>query len=187
MMLIVGAAEGLGLVKWGRWQSAMGQIKVFSMREALLYETAEMLLMAVVILAGAHFIKALGDTFHARNTYAQSLTVVIYGLSPVFLLRLLDVFPTVNLWLPWAVGIMLTTKILLHRRAAHHAARPSGRLRFVSDERAVAGHGDSPGAIHHRRLSGRKLQTGGQFHLRPRRPAAVLKMKIAVENRCWTR
>jgi hypothetical protein len=112
MMLLVGAVEGFGLVKWGRWQSAMSQIKFFSMREALIYETAEMLLMAVVILAGAHFIKALGDTFHARNTYAQSLTVVIYGLSPVFLLRLLDVFPTVNLWLPWAFGIMLTTKIL---------------------------------------------------------------------------
>ena len=38
--------------------------------------------------------------------------MVIYGLSPVFLFRLLDVFPTVNLWLPWAFGIMLTTKIL---------------------------------------------------------------------------
>jgi hypothetical protein len=52
------------------------------------------------------------DTFHVRHTYANTLTVVIYGLSPVFLLRLLDVFPTVNLWLPWAIGIMLTVKIL---------------------------------------------------------------------------
>ena len=114
MMLIVGAVEGLGLVKWGRWQSAMGQIKIFSAREALVYETAELLMMVLVILAAAHFMKALGDTFHARNTYTQTLTVVIYGLSPVFLLRLLDAFPTVNLWLPWAIGIMLTTKILYH-------------------------------------------------------------------------
>ena len=114
MMLIVGAAEGFGLVKWGRWQSAMGDIKIFPMREALIYETAELLLMAIVILAGAHFIKALGDTFHVRHTYANTLTVVIYGLSPVFLLRLLDVGPTVNLWLPWAFGIMLTTKVLYH-------------------------------------------------------------------------
>ena len=84
------------------------------MREALIYETAELLLMAIVILAGAHFIKALGDTFHVRHTYANTLTVVIYGLSPVFLFRLLDVFPAVNLWLPWAIGIMLTIKILYH-------------------------------------------------------------------------
>jgi Yip1 domain len=114
MMLIVGIAEGVGLVKWGRWQSALSQIKTFPAREALVYETAELLLMAVIILVVAQFIKALGDTFHVRQTYANTLTVVIYGLSPVFLLRLLDVFPMVNLWLPWAVGIMLTIKTLYH-------------------------------------------------------------------------
>ena len=68
--------------------------------------------MALIVLAGAHFVKALGDTFQVRHTYANTLNVVIYGLSPVFLFRLLDVFPTVNLWLPWAIGIMLTTKVL---------------------------------------------------------------------------
>ena len=112
MMLIVGGVEYLGLIRWGRWQPILGAVKIFSAREALIYETAELLLMAIVILVGAHFIKALGDTFHVRHTYANTLTVVIYGLSPVFLFRLLDVFPTVNLWLPWAFGIMLTTKIL---------------------------------------------------------------------------
>jgi hypothetical protein len=112
MMLIVGGAEFFGLVTWGRWQSAMGAIKIFPVREALIYETAELLLMAVIILAGAHFIKALGDTFHVRHTYAKTVTVVIYGLSPVFLLRLLDVSPTINLWMPWAIGIMLTIKVL---------------------------------------------------------------------------
>jgi hypothetical protein len=114
MMLIVGIAEGFGLVRWGRWQSAMGAIKIFPVREALVYETAELLLMAVCILAVAHFIKALGDTFHVRQTYANTLTVVIYGLSPVFLLRLLDVSPTLSLWLPWGIGIMLSIKILYH-------------------------------------------------------------------------
>jgi hypothetical protein len=112
MMLIVGVAEGFGLVKWGRWQSVMGQINKFPVKEALIYETAELLLMALIILAGAHFIKSLGDTFHVRHTYAKTLTVVIYGLSPVFLLRLLDVSPTINLWMPWAIGIMLTIKVL---------------------------------------------------------------------------
>jgi len=112
MMLIVGVVEAVGLVKWGRWQSAISQVKTFSLQEAILYETAEMLLMAIVILVGAHFIKALGDTFHVRHTYADTLTVVIYGLSPVFLFRLLDAFPAVNLWLPWAFGIMLTIKTL---------------------------------------------------------------------------
>jgi hypothetical protein len=114
MMLIVGVAESFGLVRWGRWQSGMGQIKIFPAREALIYETAELMLMAVCILVAAHLIKALGDTFHVRQTYANTLTVVIYGLSPLFLLRLLDVSPTINLWMPWAIGIMLTIKILYH-------------------------------------------------------------------------
>jgi hypothetical protein len=104
--------ESLGLAEWGRWQPALGNIKIFPVREALIYETAELLLMAVCILAAAHFIKALGDTFHVRQTYAKTLTVVIYGLSPLFLFRLLDVFPAVNLWLPWGIGIMLTIKVL---------------------------------------------------------------------------
>jgi len=114
MMLIVGAAEGFGLVKFGHWQSTMGQIKIFPLRDALVYETAELLLMAFCVMVGAYVIKALGDTFHVRNTYAQSLTVVIYGLSPLFLLRLLDVSPTMNLWVPWSIGIMLSAKTIYH-------------------------------------------------------------------------
>ena len=112
MMLIVGVAEGFGLVKWGRWQSAMRTTKIFPVREALVYETAELLLMAIIVLVGAYLVKALGDTFRVRNTYSQGLTVVIYGLSPVFLLRLLDVSPTINLWMPWAIGIMFSFKTL---------------------------------------------------------------------------
>ena len=112
MMLIVAGVEFFGLVKLGRWQPAMGQIKIFPVREAMIYETVELLLMAICILVAAYFIKALGDTFHVRNTYTGTLTVVIYGLSPVFLLRLLDVSPTMNLWVPWGIGIMLSAKIL---------------------------------------------------------------------------
>jgi len=114
MMLVVGAAEVFGLVKWGRWQPGMSVIKIFPVREALIFETAELLLMAVIILAGAYFVKALGDTIRVRNTYAQALVVVIYGLSPVFLLRLLDVIPTIKLWAPWAIGIMLAMRVLYH-------------------------------------------------------------------------
>ena len=114
MMLIVAGVEFFSLVKLGRWQPAMGQIRIFPVREALIYETVELLLMAICILVAAYFIKALGDTFHVRNTYTGTLTVVIYGLSPVFLLRLLDVSPTISLWMPWAIGIMLTIKVLYH-------------------------------------------------------------------------
>jgi hypothetical protein len=114
MMLIVAVAEGYGLVKWGRLQFAFNQTIRFTVGEAVIYEAAQSLLMLAVILAGAHLIKMLGDTFRGRNTYAQAFTVAVYGLSPLFLLRLLDAFPSVNPWLTWGIGIMLTFKVLYH-------------------------------------------------------------------------
>ncbi|HZF02102.1 MAG TPA: YIP1 family protein [Methylomirabilota bacterium] len=114
MMLIVGAVEGYGLVEWGRWQSEMIGIKKFASGEAILSEAGQMLFMTLIILISAYFIRALGETFHLRNTYTQALTVVIYGLSPVFLLRLFDVIPNMTLWVPWLIGIMLSAKILYY-------------------------------------------------------------------------
>jgi Yip1 domain len=114
MMLIVGVAEGWGLVTLGRWQSQMTGIKKFTPEEAVMAEAAQMALMGLIILICGYFIKALGETFHGKHNYRQSLTVVIYGLSPLFLFRLLDVFPNMNLWIPYALGIMLTVKILYY-------------------------------------------------------------------------
>ena len=114
MMLIVAGVEGFGLVRWGKWQTDIAGIQKFTLGEALICEVAELLLMAIIILLCAYLIKALGETFHGRHNYAQVFKVVIYGLSPVFLLRLLDPFPTINLWVPWALGILLTIKVLYH-------------------------------------------------------------------------
>jgi hypothetical protein len=114
MMLTVAVVEGIGLVKWGRWQSQLGDFKRFTPMEAFLTEAGQLVLMALVILIGAHLVKAIAETFRTGDSYTKALTVVIYGLSPVFLFRLLDAIPTVNLWIPWGVGIALTVKILYH-------------------------------------------------------------------------
>ena len=37
-----------------------------------------------------------------------------YGLSPLFLLRLLDAFPSVPPWVPWSIGILLSIGALYH-------------------------------------------------------------------------
>ena len=114
MMLLVAAAEGFGLVKWGKQQFTSDFIKRFTVGEAVIYEAGQTLLMFAVMFAGAHLIKMLGDTFRGRNSYTQAFTVVAYGLSPMFLLRLLDAFQSVNPWLTWIIGIMLVFKILYH-------------------------------------------------------------------------
>ena len=114
MLLIVAAVEGCGLVEWGKWQSTIGQIKHFSVGEALIYETGYLLLTFLVVAVCAHLVKSLGDTFHLRNSYQQAFTLVVYGLSPMFLFRLIDAVPEVNPWITWALGIMFSIKVLYY-------------------------------------------------------------------------
>lgn len=114
MMLIVAVAEGCGLVVMGRWQSSVGAIRKFTPGQAALSEVMELLLMGVAITVCAHLVKVLSSTFRGGQTYTQTFKVVIYGLSPMFLLRLLDVAPRISLWVPWALGLLLCVKILYH-------------------------------------------------------------------------
>jgi hypothetical protein len=112
MMLIVALVEGYGLVAWGRARPPFGDIRQYTLQEAFVFEGTQMVLMVIVILLSAYLIKALGETFHSRNNYTQTLTVVAYGLSPIFLLRLLDIVPSLSLWITWALGAILVMKIL---------------------------------------------------------------------------
>src|SRR5208282_3627341 len=97
-----------GLVHWGKWQPGVGLIRKFTVDEVILYETAQLLLTLAVVFVCAHIFKILGETFHDRHTYTQAFTVVACTLCPVFLLRLLDVFPMMNPWIPWTIGIVLS-------------------------------------------------------------------------------
>ena len=83
-------------------------IRKFTAAEVTLFEVAQLLLTLAVVFVCAHLVKILGETFHDRHSYTQAFTVVAYTLSPVFLFRLLDVFPMMNPWVPWAIGIVLS-------------------------------------------------------------------------------
>ena len=125
LLLLASAAEGYGLVHWGKWQGesmgwfirAQGEIlhlKKFPVREAAVIETAQVLLSLIVIFTGALIIKAIGETFRSRNTYTQAFTAVAYGLSPFFLLRMLDASSAINPWVIWCIGILLSIAALYH-------------------------------------------------------------------------
>jgi hypothetical protein len=113
MLLLVAVADGFGLVRWGEPQAGIvHHIRKFSVSEVVIYETARSLLMLLDIAVCTILIKVLGETFHGRFTYQQTFTLVVYGLSPMFLFRLLDAFPAIPPWATWAVGIALSIKIL---------------------------------------------------------------------------
>jgi len=108
LLLAVSVVEGGGLVLGGKWQPGVDVIKKFTAGEAVLFEAAQLLLTLALVFVCAHLVKILGETFHDRHNYTQAFTVVAFTLSPVFLLRLLNVFPMMNPWVPWAIGIVLS-------------------------------------------------------------------------------
>lgn len=114
LLLLTTAGEAYGLVHWGKWQGEFGHLKKFSAAEAVVVGGAQILLSLVIIFVGANLIKSVGETFHGRHTYPQAFTTVAYGLSPLFVLRLLDAFSGISPWVSWAIGIILSIAVLYY-------------------------------------------------------------------------
>lgn len=115
MLLLAAVAEGFGLLEWGRQQSGIQgfhRIHKFALGEAVVYETMRFLVMLLIVVTCAVLIKMFGETFRERHTYQQVFTLAIFGLSPLFLLRLTDVIPGMNPWVSWSIGILLSLEVV---------------------------------------------------------------------------
>ena len=110
--LLNSLVEGYGLVTWGKWQSDVGRTKMFTRGESIVFEALQFVLALLIVMIGAKLMKSLGETFHGRHTYTQAFATVTYGLSPLFLCRLLDGLPNVSPWATWAIGILLSIAVL---------------------------------------------------------------------------
>ncbi len=114
LLVLTTLGEGYGLVHWGKWQGEVNRLRKFLLAEAVVVEAAQFLLSLLVVFAGARLIKSVGETFHGRQTYTQAFAVVAYGLSPLFLFRLLDAFSGIPPWVSWAIGMVLSIAVLYH-------------------------------------------------------------------------
>ena len=114
MVILTSAAEGYGLAHWGKWrQDAEYQvIWKFPVKEAVVYEVVQAALTLAVVFIAATILKSLGETFHGRHTFTQSFKTIAYGLSPLFVLRLFDTFPSVSPWTTWIIGVVLCVAVL---------------------------------------------------------------------------
>jgi hypothetical protein len=112
MLLLACAAEGYGLVHWGKPRGEFTALTQFSVSQAVVYEVGQFMLSLAIVFIAAALIKSIGETFHGRHNFSQTFTLAAYGLSPIFLLRLLDAFPSVSPWVTWLIGIVLTISIL---------------------------------------------------------------------------
>src|SRR5258708_9374555 len=112
MLLLTAFAEGYGLAHCGKSRGEVAWTKVFTAKEALIFETAQFLLYLAIFFIGAKLIKSIGETFHGRHTFNQAFTAVAYGLSPLLLFRLLDALPGMSPWVTFPIGIILSIGVL---------------------------------------------------------------------------
>jgi uncharacterized membrane protein len=112
MLLLGCVAEGAGMLRWGKQAGKFGAMKQFVPDEVIRYQACYFVVALVVVLLCAFFIKFLGNTFHARQKFVEALTVSVFGLGPIFLLRLLDALPAMSPWLPWGLGAVLGAALL---------------------------------------------------------------------------
>lgn len=111
-LLLAEVASGFGVVHWGKTDQ-YGIKQQMTLRQAVVFEVARLLVDLAVVFGSAKTVKALGETFHSRHTFAQAFTTVAYGLAPVFLLRLLEALP-IHPAVPWVIGMVLALAVLYH-------------------------------------------------------------------------
>ena len=114
LLVITSIAEGYSLAHWGRIQDVSLHLKKFSLPEVVAYEGVQFLLTLMVIFFCAKLIKSMGETFHGRHTFDQTFIALAYGLSPLFLLRFLDMIPGLTPWAAWIAGVLLSLSILYY-------------------------------------------------------------------------
>ena len=112
LILLTCFVEAYGLTRWGKIQGEVAHIRIFSVKEAVVFETGQFIIYLAVFFIGAKLVKSIGETFHGRHTYSQAFTAVAYGLSPLLLLRLLDGLPGISPWVTWSIGIILSMGVL---------------------------------------------------------------------------
>jgi hypothetical protein len=111
MLALACAGEGYGLHHWGRLRE-VGPRRFYEVGETAVFEAIQFLLLLGVVFIGAKMIKSIGETFHGHHTFTQAFVTVAYGLSPLFLLHLVNAFKDISPWVPWGIGIFLSMMVL---------------------------------------------------------------------------
>lgn len=128
VLLIVSVVEALGMAAWREWYVGTHGVIHFTLGQALVFETMHLALTLLMTVSCASIIWILGDPFYSRYNYRQALTVVIYSLTPWFLIQPLNAIPWINLWIPWAIGIFFSLKALYYGMPRMLASAPGHAL-----------------------------------------------------------
>lgn len=113
LLLITSIAEGYGLMTWGKLHKGeTSLVRTYEFKQVLVIEIVQSVALLGMVFLGAFAAKSFAETFHNRSKFREAFTAVAYGASPLLLMRLGDLFPSLNVWVPWAVGIVLMVSVL---------------------------------------------------------------------------
>lgn len=113
LLVITSVAEGYGLMTWGKqYKGETSAVRKYELNQVIAIEVVQSVALLGMVFLGAFAAKSFAETFHNRSKFREAFTAVAYGASPLLLLRLGDLFPTLNVWVPWSVGIVLMISVL---------------------------------------------------------------------------
>jgi len=111
MILVSVGVELAGMARWGKLQS-FGILVQIPQKRILIYGAVELVLDFAVAFIAARMIKSITGTFVPRHTYSSAFALVSYGLSPLFLVHLLDALPRMYPWVSFGIGIVLAITVV---------------------------------------------------------------------------
>lgn len=112
LMVIALGLEVYALIHLGERRGLTDQISRIPEDLALRYGAAEAGLNFLMIVFGAKLLQKVANNFRAQHTYHQCFSLLAYGLSPIFLGRILDGAPFMNTWVCFGIGMTLSVAVL---------------------------------------------------------------------------
>ncbi len=106
LLVVVAAAEGYALQHWGLQGASSGQASALPQHLVVRFESIQFGLSLLVVFLGASMIRWLSDSFHFYPKFIRCFIVAAYGLSPIFVFRLLNCLPVMNIWISFALGVL---------------------------------------------------------------------------------
>jgi hypothetical protein len=112
LMILGGIAEGFGLEHYGERRGDFNHLTTYTRQQVLIFEGVQIAAGLLVIAAGAWIVRSFSVSFHLQLRYTNCFTLAAYGLSPIYLVRLLEAVPIVGLWLYLCLGMVFAVFIL---------------------------------------------------------------------------
>lgn len=112
VMLLSFAVEGWLISQLGMERGRFAQRMASVPHEVIIrYASTQFVLGLVLCFGSALLFKKLGESFHRRHSYSECFAAASYSLGPYFLCRMLDGWPVLNTWIPWALGALLAVSV----------------------------------------------------------------------------